>query len=104
MGSKGFNQDPKQTKFGSVLCKLISQQCPNVETISFAGNRIDSLFFFENLSTFLPNLKNLSFKDNNLRTYGDLQGWNFTKLGLNYIYFRHSRIKIYRTSGIDTCW
>jgi Leucine-rich repeat (LRR) protein len=83
MGSKGFNQDPKTTKFGSVLCKLISQSCPNVETISFAGNKIESLLYFDNLSTFLPNIKNLSFKDNNLKYYDDLkgiQGSKFTEL------------------------
>ncbi len=30
-GSKGFSQDPSQSKFGPVLCKLIGQICPQVD-------------------------------------------------------------------------
>lgn len=47
-----------------------------VQTISFANNGIGSLNFFSDLYRHVPRLANLSFKDNKLKTYDDLKGFN----------------------------
>lgn len=70
---RGFRENPKHTKFGAVLCKLIQEICPEVETISFANNRISSLEFFSTLPERVPRVVNLSFQNNNLNSYKDLE-------------------------------
>ncbi len=76
LNSKGFHANPKATKFGLVLSKLIGTTCPDVQTISFASNGIRSLDHFSHLADQVPNLANVSFKDNLLRTYDDLNGFH----------------------------
>lgn len=75
-GSKGFNNQKKHGKqesnFGPVLCKLIGTICPDVQSISFASNRIVTLKAIVNLSSYVPDLVNLSLKNNEIRTYDDL--------------------------------
>ena len=71
---KAFEQDPKRSKFGPVLCKIIQEQCPDALTISFADNKLRSLEFFATLHERVPNLLNLSFQNNNLNSFKDLEG------------------------------
>jgi nuclear RNA export factor len=79
----GFKDNPKHTKFGAVLCKLIQEHCADVQTISFADNSIQSLLFFATLSDRVPGVVNLSFQKNKLNSYKDLEhilGSKFTSL------------------------
>lgn len=64
------------SKAGEVLCKIIGQLCPEVETISFAQNRIKSLHNLSTLPKTNPNLINLSFKDNQITSYRDIDVFN----------------------------
>ncbi|KAI8893731.1 hypothetical protein BC833DRAFT_270179 [Globomyces pollinis-pini] len=68
----GFPKD-KTSKMGPVLCKIIEKECPDVQTISFAKNKIESLYFLDTLFTRIPNLLNVSFKDNLLSHYRDIE-------------------------------
>jgi hypothetical protein len=43
-----------------------------VRTISLASNGIETLAFFAELSRFVPELENLSLKDNLIRNYNQL--------------------------------
>ena len=73
--NEAFKQDPSQTKFGQVLCKLIGSLCPDVVSISFASNHISSLEFFSDLFSHIPKLENVSFQNNNLKNIDDLRGF-----------------------------
>jgi nuclear RNA export factor len=76
----GFRESSRFPKFGLVLCKCIQSICPDVETISFADNGIRHLDFFSSLHDRVPNLLNLSFENNNLLVYKDLESMNGLKL------------------------
>ncbi|KAJ3345725.1 nuclear mRNA export, poly(A)+RNA binding protein, partial [Kappamyces sp. JEL0680] len=75
-GSKGFSDSPLSSKFGPVLCKMIGTICPEVQTISFASNHISNLEFFSQLASYIPNLINVSFKDNTIASYDQLKGFH----------------------------
>ncbi|KAI9205836.1 uncharacterized protein BJ171DRAFT_580486 [Polychytrium aggregatum] len=62
----------ESSKLGPVLCKLFEQICPEVESISLAGNDIKTLQPFSTLPTRLPNLANLSFQNNKLFSYQNI--------------------------------
>ncbi|KAJ3308310.1 nuclear mRNA export, poly(A)+RNA binding protein [Boothiomyces sp. JEL0838] len=74
-GSKGFTQDYKTSKFGPILCKVIEENCPDVQTISFDSNGIKNLEHFSTLHQRIPNLLNISFRDNLLEGYKSLEGF-----------------------------
>ncbi|KAJ3169329.1 nuclear mRNA export, poly(A)+RNA binding protein [Geranomyces variabilis] len=61
------------SKFGGVMCKMISQQCPEVETLSLASNQLTTLQPFSALPSFLPKLTALSLGDNLLRSLRDIE-------------------------------
>ena len=80
---KVFDHSAPKSKLGPVLCKVIQDQCPDVETISLSGNKLRSLEPFSTLPTRVPNLVNLSLQDNLLFSYKDvepLNGKDFAKL------------------------
>jgi hypothetical protein len=70
---KGFSHSPLGKKFGVALCKLISDQCPDIKTLSLENNRISDTMFFSTLSKRIPDLENISFKDNLIKTFDDLR-------------------------------
>ncbi|KAI8903499.1 hypothetical protein EDD86DRAFT_173650, partial [Gorgonomyces haynaldii] len=79
----GFRAHSKHSKFGPVLCKAIQELCPGVETISFEDNELVHLGHLSTLSQRVPNLVNLSLKNNKIHTLNDLQpinGKEFTHL------------------------
>ncbi|KAJ3154893.1 nuclear mRNA export, poly(A)+RNA binding protein [Geranomyces michiganensis] len=61
------------SKFGGVMCKMISQQCPEIETLSLASNQLTTLQPFSALPSFLPKLTALSLGDNLLRSLRDIE-------------------------------
>ncbi|KAI8998170.1 hypothetical protein BC832DRAFT_566370 [Gaertneriomyces semiglobifer] len=69
----GFRGFEPASKAGGVICKLISTMFPNVETISFASNDLVSLEPFSMLPQYVPNIRALSFQDNRLRSYRDIE-------------------------------
>jgi nuclear RNA export factor len=73
---KGFSHTPLGQKFGVALCKLISDNCPEIKTLSLANNKITDTNFFSTLSNRIPNLENISFKDNFIKTFDDLKPFN----------------------------
>ncbi|KAJ3311808.1 nuclear mRNA export, poly(A)+RNA binding protein [Blyttiomyces sp. JEL0837] len=71
----GFGGDSVETgKLGPVICKLIGQLFPDVLTVSFQTNRLSSLKPFQTLSQWCPLVQNLSFRDNLLQSYRDIEG------------------------------
>ncbi|KAJ3268057.1 nuclear mRNA export, poly(A)+RNA binding protein [Borealophlyctis nickersoniae] len=80
-GVTGFPSERSQ--FGAVICKLIFEICPEVESITFASNQLRTLAHFSTLPQRVPNVVNLSFKDNALETVRDIEplsGRELTKL------------------------
>ena len=73
---KGFQKNVIGSKFGAALCKLVEELCPEIKTISLANNKIENLTFFSTLAGRVPDLENISFKDNLIRTFEDLQPFN----------------------------
>lgn len=91
-------QHESSERLGAALCKLMATLCPNVgrsrfiylclrivkyhshkrkkvESISLAKNRLRSLTVFSSLPKLLPRLENLSFEDNALSSFKDLDGF-----------------------------
>ncbi len=71
------------SKIGAVICKLIGDMFPEVESISFANNNLKSLMTLETLPQRVPNLINLSFQNNNIQSYRDvdcMNGKDFVRL------------------------
>ncbi|KAJ3055798.1 nuclear mRNA export, poly(A)+RNA binding protein [Rhizophlyctis rosea] len=71
--NSGIRTFEERTQFGAVICKIIHQHCPGVESISFASNRLRTLSHFESLHQQLPGLTALSFKDNQLNSLRDIE-------------------------------
>ncbi|KAH6573406.1 hypothetical protein BASA61_009042 [Batrachochytrium salamandrivorans] len=71
-----FDTQSPQSKFGQVLCKIIQEACPNLETLSLSGNRLRTLDHFSTLHQRVPTLVNLSLQDNQLGSYRDLEPLN----------------------------
>jgi nuclear RNA export factor len=69
---KGFSHSTLGKKFGVALCKLIADQCPDIKTLSLENNRITNTMFFSTLSKRIPDLENISFKDNFIKNLDDL--------------------------------
>ncbi|KAI8824382.1 uncharacterized protein EV422DRAFT_519926 [Fimicolochytrium jonesii] len=67
---RGFEPE---SKMGGVICKMIGECCPDVETLSLASNRLTTLSHFSILPTYAPNLTALSFQDNQLRSLRDIE-------------------------------
>jgi hypothetical protein len=91
----------KYSRAGAVLCQLIGQICPDVETISFAQNNIkvlschskqskgtrifvinycQSLKSIETLAKTVPNLVNLSFKNNSIEKFSEISSFPGAKM------------------------
>lgn len=68
-----FGNAPPGSQVGAVVIKLASELFPDVETVSFAGNRLKSLHSLATLASRIPNLKNLSLKDNQISNYRELE-------------------------------
>lgn len=75
-GLDGISKDQESSKMGPVICKLIAEKCPDVQTISLARNRLRTTFPFATLWERLPNLVNLSLQDNMLSSYRELEPIN----------------------------
>ncbi|CAE6462120.1 unnamed protein product [Rhizoctonia solani] len=58
---------------GPALLKLAGQLQPQPESISFANNSFTNLHPLRMLPTFLPQLKNISFQNNEIRLWKDLE-------------------------------
>ncbi|CAE6480696.1 unnamed protein product [Rhizoctonia solani] len=58
---------------GPALLKLAGQLQPQPESISFANNSFTNLHSLRMLPTFLPQLKNISFQNNEIRMWKDLE-------------------------------
>ncbi|KAJ3134387.1 nuclear mRNA export, poly(A)+RNA binding protein [Physocladia obscura] len=77
----GFGTDVQDTaKIAPVICKLVGQLFPNVLSINFTGNKLSNLKPFETLSVYCPLVQNLSFENNMIQTYKDLEGLRGDKL------------------------
>jgi nuclear RNA export factor len=62
---------------------LIQEICPDVQTISLAENELNSLASLSTLSTRIPGLINISFKNNAIRSLAHLEhigGKSFVQL------------------------
>ncbi|KAI8918953.1 hypothetical protein BC831DRAFT_481597 [Entophlyctis helioformis] len=70
---KVFDHHDPSSKLGPVLCKIIGEQCPGLETLSLSGNRLRTLAHFSSLHQRLPSLVNLSLQDNQLVSFRDLE-------------------------------
>ncbi|CAE6456485.1 unnamed protein product [Rhizoctonia solani] len=60
-------------QIGPALLKLAGQLQPQPESISFAHNSFTNLHTLRMLPTFLPQLKNVSFQNNEIRFWRDLE-------------------------------
>ncbi|KDN50615.1 hypothetical protein RSAG8_01113, partial [Rhizoctonia solani AG-8 WAC10335] len=60
-------------QIGPALLKLAGQLQPQPESISFANNNFSNLHSLRMLPTFLPQLKNVSFQNNEIRSWKDLE-------------------------------
>ncbi|CAE6470841.1 unnamed protein product, partial [Rhizoctonia solani] len=60
-------------QIGPALLKLAGQLQPQPESISFANNSFTNLHPLRMLPTFLPQLKNISFQNNEIRLWKDLE-------------------------------
>ncbi|KAI8839818.1 hypothetical protein BJ741DRAFT_598756 [Chytriomyces cf. hyalinus JEL632] len=77
----GFGGDAVETiKIGPVICKLIKETFPDVQSINFQSNRLSSMKPFETLYIFCPFIQNLSFQDNLIQNYRDLESLRGEKL------------------------
>lgn len=65
-------QHESSDRLGAAICKIIASICIGVETISLANNGLRSLSMFSSLPSQLPGLINLSFQNNNLTYFKDL--------------------------------
>ncbi|KAJ1539011.1 nuclear mRNA export, poly(A)+RNA binding protein, partial [Nowakowskiella sp. JEL0078] len=72
----GFNTHLRKgsTRVGPVICKLIGEVCPEVQTITLDKNEITTLVQFSTLHTFAKHLVNLSIAENLIESYNDLRG------------------------------
>ncbi|KAJ3406968.1 Protein kinase, partial [Chytridiales sp. JEL 0842] len=71
----GFGSDYNDTlKIGPVICKLIGELFPDVQTISFESNRLSTLKCFASLPKWAPLLQNLSFRDNLIGSFAAVEG------------------------------
>ncbi|TPX39643.1 hypothetical protein SeLEV6574_g07079 [Synchytrium endobioticum] len=66
-------QRAESSKMWPVICKLIGEFCPQVPTISFASNKFRSLQPVSTLREFVPNVCALSFENNPLDKFRDLE-------------------------------
>ncbi|KAI9346491.1 hypothetical protein BDR26DRAFT_855669 [Obelidium mucronatum] len=96
----GFGSDSVETnKIGPVICKLIGQLFPDVLSISFVSCKLLSLKPFATLSVYCPFVQNLSFENNSLQSYRDveaLEGYKLKNLrevvfGRNPVYDREAK-------------
>jgi len=87
---------------GAVLIKLASQLSPKVETLSVANNGYRDLRQFSTLHHYLPDLRNLSFQNNDIRSSKELhhisargegQQSKLTELILLDNHFRNAALK-----------
>ncbi|KAJ3034444.1 nuclear mRNA export, poly(A)+RNA binding protein [Rhizophlyctis rosea] len=78
-GVRLFEEGGRQ-QTGPVICKLISELCPGVETITFASNSMRSLSHLSTLPQRLPGLVNLSLASNQLQTFRDIEPLNGREL------------------------
>ncbi|KAL7752447.1 nuclear mRNA export, poly(A)+RNA binding protein [Sorochytrium milnesiophthora] len=67
-----FQISPDNARIPPVICKLASEICPNVQSVSLAKNQLRSLHAWSALSKFLPGIVNLSLRDNQVVLYKDL--------------------------------
>ncbi|KAI8813711.1 hypothetical protein BJ742DRAFT_789285 [Cladochytrium replicatum] len=88
--SEGFVPNPRgrSSKIGPVVCKLIGEVCPMVQTLTLQSNVLESTSTFSTLSQFAPNLQNLSLEDNLLQSYNDLAPLN----GASFKQLEHVRL------------
>ncbi|KAF9191411.1 nuclear mRNA export, poly(A)+RNA binding protein [Haplosporangium sp. Z 767] len=64
---------PGKSEIGAVMMKVASELFPEITTISFASNRLKSLIPISSVAQFFPNLQNLSFQDNSIFSFKDLE-------------------------------
>ncbi|KAJ3391875.1 hypothetical protein HDU84_005226 [Entophlyctis sp. JEL0112] len=70
----GFGSDGVETgKIGPVVCKLIGQLFPDVQSINFASNNLSTLKPFQTLSVYCPFIQNISFDNNLLQGFKDVE-------------------------------
>ncbi|KAJ3156083.1 nuclear mRNA export, poly(A)+RNA binding protein [Irineochytrium annulatum] len=73
----GFGSDQAETaKLGPAICRLIGEVVPDVQTISFKSNKLQSLVPLMGLGNNATFLQNLSFEDNLIQTYSELKRLN----------------------------
>ncbi|TPX30156.1 hypothetical protein SmJEL517_g06215 [Synchytrium microbalum] len=63
----------ESSKIWPVICKLIGESCPQVQTISFASNKFRTLEPVSKLPEYVPNIAALSFENNPIDRYRDLE-------------------------------
>jgi len=76
--------------FVKTILRLIKQNCPEVETITFANNGIKSLYPFSEILNILPGVKNLSFENNLIRNFSELD--HLSKIALREIVLKENPI------------
>jgi nuclear RNA export factor len=69
LGGRSFNK-----QICTVLIRIVSQQFPDIMSISFDNNYIEKLSDFGAMHKYLPNIQNLSFRNNRLMNIRDLEG------------------------------
>jgi hypothetical protein len=69
---KECNLTFENASFTKYVFDIIREYCPDVVTISFKSNEIQSLSTFASLASAAPNLQNLSFEDNKISKLQDL--------------------------------
>ncbi|KXS16788.1 hypothetical protein M427DRAFT_133866 [Gonapodya prolifera JEL478] len=65
--------DLNNEKVGGVLCKMIGEEFPGIQSIALNSNRLASLNSFRTLFQKAPSLVNLSLEQNNLNSLRDLE-------------------------------
>ncbi|KAI8617692.1 hypothetical protein BC830DRAFT_1112449 [Chytriomyces sp. MP71] len=77
----GFGSDAVETnKIGPVICKLIKELFPDVQSINLQSNRLSTVKPFETLYIYCPFIQNLSFQDNLIQAYRELESLRGDKL------------------------
>ena len=66
-------QRAESSKMWPVICKLIGEICPQVQTILFASNKFRTLEPVSKLPEYVPTVTGLSFENNPLDRYRDLE-------------------------------
>ncbi|KAI8808976.1 hypothetical protein BJ742DRAFT_257297 [Cladochytrium replicatum] len=63
--TEGFVPNPRgrSSKIGPVVCKLVGEVCPTVQTLTLQSNVLESTSTFSTLSQYAPNLLNLSLEN-----------------------------------------